>query len=44
VEKAELLAARRLIRELEDDVALLKRVRELLREPRDAIDDSRPST
>ncbi len=43
VEKAELVAARRWIRELEDDVAILKRAREFLKEPRDPKGDSRPS-
>lgn len=43
VEKSELAAARRRIRELEDEVAILKRSRELLREPRDPKGDTQPS-
>lgn len=42
-EKSELAAAKRRIRELEDEVAILKRSRELLREPRDPKDGTQPS-
>ncbi|MDH6246468.1 transposase [Mycobacterium sp. OTB74] len=41
-EQAELNAANKRIRELENEVAILKRARELLREPRDPKGDTRP--
>lgn len=41
-EQAELAAANKRIRELETEVAILKRARELLREPHDPKDDTRP--
>ncbi len=41
-ELAELSAARKRIRELENEVAILKRARELLREPPDPKGDTRP--
>ena len=42
VEKSELAAAKRRIRELEDEVAILKRSRELRREPRDPKGGTQP--
>ena len=41
-EQAELAAANKRIRELESEVAVLKRARELLREPHDPKDGTRP--
>ncbi len=41
-EQAELTAANKRIRELENEVAILKRARELLREPDDAKGGMRP--
>ena len=41
-EQSELSAAKRRIRELENEVAILKRAHELLREPHDPKDDTRP--
>ena len=41
-EQAELAAANKRIRELENEVAILKRARELLREPHDPKDGTRP--
>ncbi len=41
-EQAELSAAKKRIRELENEVAILKRARELLREPHDPKGDTRP--
>lgn len=41
-ELAELDAANKRIRELENEVAILKRARELLREPHDPKGDTRP--
>lgn len=41
-EQAELTAANKRIRELETEVAILKRARELLREPNDPKDGTRP--
>ena len=42
-EQTELSAANKRIRELENKVAILKRARELLREPHDPKGDTRPS-
>jgi transposase len=42
VEQSELGAAKKRIRELENEVAILKRARELLREPHDPKGDTRP--
>lgn len=42
VEQAELSAANKRIRELETEVAILKRARELLREPNDPKGGTRP--
>jgi len=42
VEQCELGAAKKRIRELENEVAILKRARELLREPHDPKGDTRP--
>jgi transposase len=41
-EQSELSAAKKRIRELENEVAILKRSRELLREPHDPKGDTRP--
>lgn len=41
-EQAELIAANKRIRALETEVAILKRARELLREPNDPKGDTRP--
>jgi transposase len=41
-EQSELGAAKKRIRELENEVAILKRARELLREPPDPKGDTRP--
>jgi transposase len=41
-EQSELSAAKRRIRELENEVAILKRARELLREPHDPKGGTRP--
>jgi hypothetical protein len=41
-EQSELSAAKKRIREMENDVAILKRARELLREPHDPKGDTRP--
>ena len=41
-EQSELSAANKRIRELENEVAILKRARELLREPHDPKGDARP--
>jgi transposase-like protein len=41
-EQTELSAANKRIRELENEVAILKRARELLREPHDPKGDTRP--
>ncbi len=42
LEQSELTSAKRRIRELENEVAILKRSRELLKEPHDPKGDSRP--
>jgi transposase len=42
VEQSELGAAKKRIRKLENEVAILKRARELLREPHDPKGDTRP--
>ena len=42
VEQSELGAAKKRIRELENEVAILKRARELLRDPHDPKGDTRP--
>jgi len=41
-EQAELMAAKQRIRELENEVAILKRARELLKEPHDPKGGTRP--
>lgn len=42
LEQSELTSAKRRIRELENEIAILKRSRELLKEPHDPKGDSRP--
>ncbi len=42
LEQSELTSAKRRIRELENEVAILKRSRELLKEPHDPKGDSQP--
>ena len=42
LKQSELTSAKRRIRELENEVAILKRSRELLKEPHDPKGDSRP--
>ncbi len=42
LEQSELTSAKKRIRELENEVAILKRSRELLKEPHDPKGDSRP--